>query len=412
MVRFLYNDDISLTHEQGEDIKSLTKKKVSRRCVSLPVFIISVLIAAVIAFGGAILLLNSTKARRISFKLNEIDALVNKYYTGELDYEEIDNAVLSAYMKAIEDKYSFYKSKDEAEAVSDSFEGNTNGIGITVYYKEEENALAVFRVDKDSPAYKAGIQIGDLIVSIDSNTVEEIGYSDSVKAIKRELGQTVDLGIIRNQQKINLSVLYEEFIRQTVYTEQYGDIGYICFTNFNDATVAQFNQAMDDFEQSGIKGIVFDVRDNGGGTVDSVCKILDRLVGECNLMTVEYANGEKRVTHTSDKNETNIPMAVLVNSNTASASELFVATLKHEKNAPLVGNKTYGKGVMQRTYFLQDNSCVRFTVGKFFPSSGESFNEVGLIPDFEVSFTEEQLEESYTLGQNDPYLKKALELIK
>lgn len=344
-----------------------------------------------------------------SEKLQEIDALVKRYYSGEIDKEMLDNTLASAYIKGLDDKYGFYKSAEDAIAVSDSFEGNMQGIGVTVYYDDENGALAVFRVDDDSPAHKAGIKIGDLITAIDGKTVKQLGYEAAVKSIKREIGKTADIALLRGNKTLNLKVEYKEFTRQTVYAKTVGSYGYFCFTAFNEATFDQFEKAYFDFLKQDVKGLIFDMRGNGGGTVDSVCKVLDTLVGKCDIMTTVYADGSKEVNATSDSQKTELPITVLVDGETASAAELFAGAVRDTEKAVLIGNTTFGKGVVQRTYFLSDNSCVRFTVGEFLPPSGNSFNNKGLSPDYEVSFTEEEAKNPYILGDNDPYIKKAVE---
>lgn len=379
-----------------------------RAGISWPVYVVSIVLTVLITLGAAFWFFHGGKSRNITSKLREIDLLVNRYYTGELDYDALDDAVLSAYMRALGDKYAFYESREDAEAVSDSFAGDTTGIGVTVYYDAEQEGLHIFRVDQGSPAQKAGLQIGDIITAVDGTTVAERGYEKSVAAIQREIGQTAELTLLRAGKTKKQTVSYEKFVKQSVYTEQIGTVGYLCFTAFNEATVAQFEQALSDFEKTGVTGLIFDVRDNGGGTVDSVCEILDRLVGECDLMTVEYADGEKRVTHTSDENEVELPMAVLTNGSTASASELFAATIRDTKKGALIGEKTYGKGVMQRTYFLTDGSCVRFTVGKFYPAGGVCFNGEGLTPDVAVTLTEAEAARAYIPSTEDPYVLAAL----
>lgn len=344
-----------------------------------------------------------------SQKLSEIDALVKKYYSGEVDEQALDNALASAYIKALDDKYGFYKSAEDAVAVSDSFEGNMQGIGVTVYYDEEKAALAVFRVDEDSPASKVGIKIGDLITAIDGKTVKQLGYTAAVKSIKREIGKTADITLLRGNKTLKIKVEYKDFTRQTVYAKKVLSYGYFCFTAFNEATFEQFEKAYFEFLKQDVKGLIFDMRGNGGGTVDSVCKVLDTLVGKCNIMTTVYADGSKEVNATSDAQKTELPITVLVDGDTASAAELFAAAVRDSEKAVLIGNTTFGKGVVQRTYFLSDDSCVRFTVGEFLPPSGNSFNGKGLTPDYEVSFTDEQAKNPYILGNNDPYIKKAVE---
>lgn len=342
-------------------------------------------------------------------KLTEIDSLVRKYYSGDIDDKILDDALATAYMRAINDKYGFYKNTEDSVAVENSFEGNTTGIGVTVFNDEKNNSLTVFRVDEGSPAHKAGIKPYDMITAIDGKTVKEVGFSESVNSIKREIGQKAKITLLRGGKDLQLEITYEEFTRQCVYYEVIENYGYVCITAFNEATAIQFDKAYKFLTEQKVKGFIFDVRDNGGGTVDSVCKILDTLVGECDLITIVYADGSKKVSAKSDANKCDLPMVVLTNEATASASELFAANLRDMAKATLIGNNTYGKGVVQRTYFLKDKSCIRFTVGEFFPAGGKGFNGKGLAPDFEVSFTEEELQNRYTLGGSEPYIKKALE---
>lgn len=363
------------------------------------------------ASGVTAILIYKSKNPSFSAKLSEIDNLARKYYSGEIDDDVLEDYLAAAYIKALDDKYGFYRNTEDAVAVENSFEGNTSGIGVTVFNDTNNNSLTVIRVDEASPAYKAGIKKGDKIIAIDGKTVEETGFEESVKSITREIGKTAKITLIRDKKTVETEVTYEDFVRQTVYYEVIDNYGYVVITAFNKATVTQFKETYNDLLGENIKGFIFDVRDNGGGTVDSSCEILDMLVGECDLITIKYADGSKKVSNKSDANKCDLPMVVLTNGDTASAAELFAATLRDMAKSPLIGNTTYGKGVVQRTYFLSDNSCIRFTVGEFFPAGGEGFNAKGLTPDYEVKYTKEQLASKYTLGAEDPYIQKAVEVL-
>ena len=363
------------------------------------------------ASGVTAILIYKSKNPSFSAKLSEIDNLARKYYSGEIDDDVLEDYLAAAYIKALDDKYGFYRNTEDAVAVENSFEGNTSGIGVTVFNDTNNNSLTVIRVDEASPAYKAGIKKGDKIIAIDGKTVEETGFEESVKSITREIGKTAKITLIRDKKTVETEVTYEDFVRQTVYYEVIDNYGYVVITAFNKATVTQFKETYNDLLGKNIKGFIFDVRDNGGGTVDSSCEILDMLVGECDLITIKYADGSKKVSNKSDANKCDLPMVVLTNGDTASAAELFAATLRDMAKSPLIGNTTYGKGVVQRTYFLSDNSCIRFTVGEFFPAGGEGFNAKGLTPDYEVKYTKEQLASKYTLGAEDPYIQKAVEVL-
>ena len=346
-----------------------------------------------------------------SKKLDQINTLVRKYYAGEIDDDVLNNALATAYMKSLDDKYGFYKNSEGGDLVENSLKGNAYGIGITLFNDDENKSLTVMRLDENGPADKAGIKTGDKIIAIDGKSIEQTGYEESLKLIKRELGETVKITLLRGKETLNFDITYEDFVRQTVYYEIVEDYGYITITAFNKNTIPQFKKAYKFLNEEKVKGLIFDVRDNGGGTVDSVCEILDILVAKCDLITVLYADGSKRVSNNakSDANKCDLPMVVLTNENTASAAELFAANLRDMAQSPLIGNNTFGKGIVQRTYFLSDGSCIRFTVGEFIPSGGKSFNKKGLAPDIEVNFNEYEAVNRFTLGQNDPYLKKAIE---
>lgn len=388
---------------------SFEKKK--KRQVPIWVCAICILLAVLVTASSIFAVIHFSSIGKIAIKLKEIDDLVNANYMGEIDYGAIDDAVFSAYIDALDDKYAFYEGIEDAESVADSFEGNSSGIGVSVFYNNDEKSLQVFRIDTNGPADLAGIQVGDRIIGIDDLKVSEAGYKKSLAAIKKNIGQTAVITLIRGNEELKFTLEYKDFVRQTVYSHIINGIGYMCITAFNEATVEQFSADLENLIAQNIKGLIFDLRDNGGGTVDSVCKILDSLVGECTLMTVKYSDGTEKVVAKSDKEEINLPMAVLTNGSTASASELFAATIRDMNKGVLIGENTYGKGVMQRTYFLSDKSCVRFTVGLFYPAGGVNFNEVGLTPDYNVSLTEEEQENRYVLGDDDPYIKKALEVL-
>ncbi len=399
--------------------KNVEKKGIDSNCkqntakrVPLWVLFVSVILTAFVSGFVVLLVLSYGPMGKISLKLSQVDSLAKKYFLGELDYNELDEAVLSGYFEGLDDKYSFYENKEGAEEINNSFRGNAEGIGVSVVY-EEDGSFYIFRINSGSPAEAEGLKVGDKIVSIDGKSVKTLGYEKALKALRKEIGETSKCGVLRGEERLEISFVHKEFVKQSVYyhviNEKYG---YICFTEFNEATVKQFEDAVSYLTERNVEGFIFDVRDNGGGMVDSVCQILDKLVGKCDLITVEYKNGDKKVLHTSDSKETNLPMTVLTNNKTASAAELFSATIRDMKKGKLIGNTTYGKGVMQRTYTLSDGSLARFTVAEFLPAGGKSFNKVGIKPDFEVDFSDEQSKSKYKLGDSDPYIVKALEVME
>lgn len=341
-------------------------------------------------------------------KLYALNRLVQQNYTGSVSTEKLDEALLNAYVDTMDDKYGFYEGAKSAEAVADSFKGESYGVGITVLYEKANHCLFVYRVYEGGPAEQAGLKVGDRITAVDGQTVKELGYKKAVAAIKKQKNTAVTLTVLRGSQTVELKPVCGEFTEQAVFYRLIGQKAYIQITGFNDATVTQFEKALAFANTQKATGLVFDVRDNGGGTVDSAAKMLDLLLGECNIISVEYKNQPKKVLYRSNKEKTNLPMVVIANGETASAAELFTAALRDAGNAKIVGNTTYGKGVMQRTYFFNDGSCVRMTVAKFYPPGGVCFDQKGIDPDVTVTYTAEQQNNYHLLGDADPYIQAAL----
>ena len=346
-------------------------------------------------------------------KLLELDSLVNKYFYGQVNNSDLLDSIMSGYMDGIGDKYAAYYSANEAAYRSNTLAGLGQGIGMTVVLHPDTKNIYVVNVYNDGPAAKAGILAGDQICAIDSVSVTEIGYNQALTNIVREIGETVDLTLLRKDKTFNLTVEYSEFVAQSVFGKMLSsDIGYIEITSFNDATVPQFKNTVDDLLEKGAKALIFDLRSNGGGTVNSVTQMLDYLCPEGVIMTVKYKDKSEETIARSDKNEINVPMAVLTNSATASASELFTANIKDFGKGISVGEKTFGKGVMQTTYTLKDGSQAVFTVAEFFPHSKISFNEKGIEPDIKVTPTEEELLYRYiTPTEQDPVVKAAVDFL-
>lgn len=369
---------------------------------------ITFFVTVIVTLGGVGLAFNSSNFGQTVTKLYVLNKIVQKNFTGTVNAEALDNALLEAYVDTLEDDYGFYKSAEKAETVSNSFKGENYGIGITVVYEKENKWLYVLRVYQNSPAEAAGLKPGDCITAVDGKTVAELGNKKAVAAIKKEKGSQVQLTVLRENSTLELLPVCGDYVEQTVFYRMIGTKAYVEITGFNDATVSQFKEALAFLKAQKATGVVFDLRDNGGGTVDSAAEILDLLLGECDIISVKYKNGPKQVLYKSNAEKLDLPMTVIANHETASAAELFTAALRDVAQAKIVGNTTYGKGVMQRTYFLQDGSCVRFTVAEFYPPSGVCFNKIGIEPDVEVNYTEAQQSNYYKLGNSDPYIKAAL----
>ena len=266
-----------------------------------------------------------------------------------------------------------------------------------------------------SPASAAGIESGDLIVAIEGNDVKTSGYSVAMKQLQGEAGTVVKLTVRHNGQDNELELTRQKMSIPTVSYRMIDDKGYVKISSFKGNTVDQFKTAIEDLQAQGAQGLIFDLRDNTGGTIDSVTKILDQILPEGTLGNYRYKDGSTEELGYSDATSIDLPMVMIANNETASASELFIADLKDYDKAKLVGTTTYGKGVCQTLYTLQDGSAVNITSCYFDPAKTENFNGVGITPDFEVKLSEEsqKLSASGSLtDESDTQLQKAIEVLE
>lgn len=392
--------------------KQMTQKSKNKNRIR-PILLAVVITTVISVFISFVLFYFVFFANNRFVKLKELEALVKNNYYGEYDETDVVDALLDGYIDGLGDKYSDYLTAEETEERHSSLEGNGKGIGVIVSAHPDTGNIFVKRVYDDCPASKAGILAGDQITAIDGVTVEQSGYTSAVDSIIRDIGDTVTLTVLRDAKSFDVSLTYSEFKTQTVFGSMVGEYAYIAITSFNNNTPVQFENTVNRLISSGAEGIIFDVRSNGGGTVDSVTEMVDFLCPEGTVMSVKYSNGKKEVIATSDASEINLPMVVLTDGNTASAAELFTASLKDFGKGVSIGSTTYGKGVMQTTFSLSDGSSAVLTVAEFFPNSGKSFNGVGISPDIEITLTDEQKKYIHLLSaEDDPVITAAVKWLK
>ena len=371
--------------------------------IKLPKTLIAVVLTAVISVLASFTLFHYIYLADGRYeKLKAMDNLVSDNFYGEIDPQKINDGIMLGYVLGLEDRYASYFSSEEAAKGNEELSGSGQGIGIIVTMHPDTENIYVSNVYNECPAAKAGILVGDQITAVDGVKVTERGYQQSVNDIIREIGDTVVLTVLRGDETLELTVEYSQFVAQTVFGQMLDSgIAYVEITSFNGGTYEQFKNTVDSLIADGAKGLIFDIRNNGGGTVDSVTKMVDYLCPEGVIMTAKYANGKTQNIANSDAEEIDLPMAVLTNGNSASASELFTASIKDFGKGVSVGEKTFGKGVMQTTYGFDDGSSVAFTVAEFLPHSGKSFNEKGIEPDIPVTLTEDEIKYTYQIFPQD-----------
>lgn len=385
--------------------------------ISLSVLLISVIIAAVLSAGLVLCLVpNSIKGyltdADVMSKYLELEDRIKRSFVDETNEKTLADGVALGMVYALNDPYSAYMSAEEYNKKLDDNEGLDAGIGISICSHPDTSYIYVINVSVGSPADLAGIKTGDSITAVDGTDVLEIGVSAAVEKIRGEIGTDCVLSINRGDETLSLTATRGRYVTTSVFSHMIDSLCYIQITDFNAATVPQFEAAIADATDKGTTGLIFDVRGNGGGTLDSVDKILDILLPEGEVVSATYKNGKKEVLFSSDKNEIDLPMTVLCDEGTASAAELFAASIRDFEKGKLIGTKTYGKGIMQETFALSDGSAVRLTVAYFNPPSGINFHGKGLTPDIEITLTEDEQNYFYFLtDETDPVIKQAVKIM-
>ena len=330
-------------------------------------------------------------------RLSELDSFVqNNYYT-EYDNDELINTMLKGYIAGLGDRYSQYMTPEEYNALQTREAGKTVGIGVTVIQNEEGYPL-IMEVQKNSPAESAGLKPEDVILSVDGEDILTMDYEEAINRIKGEENTKVTLTIRHDGEEKEVSIIRKSFDMITSGGEMLdGHIGYIYITNFRENTADQFLTVLNDLIGQGADALIFDVRDDGGGLLSALEKMLDPLLPEGEIATATYHGDKTETVLKSDAEELNLPIAILVNGNTASAAELFSASLRDFKQAKLVGTQTFGKGIMQITTPVKGGGGLTLTVATYQTTKSECYHGVGLTPDIiiepdENSKTDVQLE--------------------
>ncbi len=385
------------------------KRKVSYKRMVITAVVSSVL-SVVLVLSVLVLLFGRLAPSFI--KISALDILVRNNFIDDTSAEKIENSLADGYVSMLGDDYAEYYPKDDANVKFDSFGGVKSGVGITIVFMPETRRFYVKRVTDGSPADIIGLKPGDIIVSVNKTAIDADNYLDCYNVLQGEIGTKIDISYERDGVKTDATLTLSDFIIQSVYSKKIGDYGYVEITTFNDKTVKQFKEQVNALIADEIKGLIFNVADNGGGTLDSVIEILDFLLPEGVIVSAEYKNGNREVIGKSDKNQIDLPMTVIINSSTASAAELFAASIRDYEKGAIIGEKSFGKGVMQKTYRLYDRSAIRFTVARYYSKSGVSYDKEGIIPDIEVTLTrDEKASYHFKSDEENPYVIKAVEYL-
>lgn len=347
-------------------------------------------------------------------KIEYLEKMIDQEYLGEVDNAEMAEGIYAGLVYGLGDVYSRYYTADEYAQETASTDGAYAGIGVSIQ-KNKNGGVQIAECYEGGPGAEAGLQTGDVITAINDTDVTDMELSDVVSLIRENKDKTIVLTVFReNEEKSReISVDVTDVELPSVFGEMLNKkTGYIQITQFTGVTPQQYKDMFAELKDKGMERLVIDLRDNPGGLLTSVCDILREILPEGLIVYTEDKYGNREEENCDGKHQLDMPLAVLVNENSASASEIFAGAVQDHEVGTIVGTTTYGKGVVQELRQLSDGSAVKLTVSNYYTPNGNSINKVGIKPDVEVKLASELLNKDEITHEEDNQLQKALNVIE
>lgn len=344
-------------------------------------------------------------------KMNIVYDYLEEYYVDELDTKMMQEGIYAGIVAGVQDPYTYYLTADDLSRYLESNNGHFVGIGIELM-NNMNNEAEIVGVFEYNPAWEAGILPGDIIKVVNGIDVEGMAVSEITTIIKGKIGDTVTLTMEREGKNIDFEIVLDDIVTHTVSHELLtDDMGYIKISGFKENTYEQFMIALRNLQSQNMKGLIIDLRNNLGGLVNSVYDIAEELIPSGILVGTVDKDGKSEDLVLDDK-YLEIPMVVLVNENSASASEIFAGAAKDHNVATIVGTQTYGKGLVQGLYTLPDNSAINITIKKYSTPSGEYIHGIGIEPDVVVEMPEDYIQGTPIEKEDDTQLQTGIEIME
>lgn len=348
-------------------------------------------------------------------KIKTVEDVIDKYYYGEeVTSEELQEGIYKGMVEALDDPYSEYYSKEELEEVMESNQGISYGIGAYISLSPTMELPMISGVMEGAPAEEAGLREGDIIYEVDGESTQGYSLTKVVSMVKGEENTPVVLTIYREGEPEFLEIkavrgkLIEVETVQSTMLEDTNSIGYLQIREFDTVTIDQFNEEMAELKASGMKGLVLDLRSNPGGDLTAVTEVARRILPKGMITYTEDKYGNRKEYTCDGEYELQIPMVVLVNEYSASASELLAGAIKDHNKGTILGTTTFGKGIVQRITQLEDGTAVKLTVSSYFTPSGVNIHGTGIVPDIELEYDYELAEKEGI----DNQVEKAIEILE
>lgn len=371
------------------------------------------LIAGLVSCGlraGSLSLNMKNDSGNTDKKMSVLKGLIDENYLGEVDAKGLNEGIYKGFISGLEDPYSVYYDEEETKMLMETTEGEYDGIGAVLSQDVKTGIVTLVQIYEDSPAMEAGLKDDDILYKVEDLEVTGKDLAEVVSHIKGKKGTEVRLTVYRGDDKkeVTVTATRNTIQAQTIKYRMMDDqIGYVAVSEFDLVTYEQYEQALEDLRNQGMKGLIVDLRNNPGGNLSTVCDMLDLMLPEGLIVYTEDKDGNRQESKSDEEHKFELPMTVLMNENSASASEIYAGAIQDYGIGKIVGTQSYGKGVVQQIFDLKDGTCVKLTIAEYFTPKGRNINGKGITPDVEVEY--EKIEED---PEADNQLDKAVEVLK
>ena len=325
-------------------------------------------------------------------KLLGLENVIESEYYQKVSEEDLIDGALKGLFEGLNDPYSQYYTSDEFQTLKEQTSGSFVGIGVYIGVNSENDKITIISPIEGSPAQKSGIKSGDVVVKVNGKSIESKTVDEVIKQIKGKENTTVNLTVERDGKEIDFDITRKTIVTKSVSSEVKEDnIGYLRITSFDENTYKEFKEAVTSLQKKNIKSLIIDLRDNPGGLLDICVDIADYLLGEGTIVYTKDNKGETQY-YKSDKNKVDLPIVVLINENSASASEILTAAIVDNKAGIAVGTTSYGKGLVQSVKEFNDGTGYKLTTAQYYTPNGDYINKQGIKPDIVEKDKEKQLD--------------------
>ena len=380
----------------------------------LLITLVSIVIGAFACFTVLVILSGGRNYLKLSGELSkfvEVYDTIVENYNGDVDKDKLINEAIDGMVSSVGDVYTSYVGAEDTDEFNELVSGIYEGIGCTIQRQEE--GVKVIEVFNDSPAMKAGLLVGDIILSVDGQDTGSMQTDEIANYIKTKTSEEIELVVLRDASEKDIIIsrgkVETPVVNSTVYESNGKKVGYLAITMFTSGASKQFENKLKNLEKEGIDSLVIDVRGNNGGYLTTVTDIANLLLPKGNIIYQIQKDDNKKSSKDKTSTSRDYPIAILVNGASASASEILAAAIKESYGGFVVGTKTYGKGTVQQTKQLSDGSMIKYTIENWLTPDGNWIDGVGIVPTHEINLTEEFY--NNPVLENDSQLQKAIELV-